>query len=79
MATEDRLAAPASVDFIRWLRRDFYRDAPKEMLLLRGADRAFVMKPGEWRSRVEHDVAVGRHQPPSSDRVADFMAHFAGR
>jgi Fic family protein len=79
MAAEAQLPAPASVDFIRWLHREFYRDAPKEMLRLRGADRAFVMEPGEWRSRVEHDVAVGRHQPPSSDRVADFMTHFASR
>jgi Fic family protein len=79
VATEDRLAPPASVDFIRWQHRDFYHDAPKEMLLLRGADRAFVMQPGEWRSHPEHDVAVGRHQPPSSGRVADFMTHFAGR
>jgi Fic family protein len=37
------------------------------------------MVPGEWRSRPEHDVAVGRHEPPSSERVPDFMAYFAQR
>ena len=37
------------------------------------------MVPGEWRSRPEHDVAVGRHEPPSSVRVPDFMAYFAKR
>jgi Fic family protein len=37
------------------------------------------MEPGAWRSRAEHDVAVGRHQPPASTRVADFMAYFADR
>jgi Fic family protein len=79
MAAEDRLPAPASVDFIRWLHREFYQDAPKEMLRISSAGREFLMEPGEWRSRPEHDVAVGRHQPPSGNRVADFMTHFASR
>jgi Fic family protein len=79
MAAEDRLPAPASVDFVRWLHREFYQGAPKEMLRIRSAGREFLMEPGEWRARPEHDVVVGRHQPPSSNRVADFMAHFASR
>jgi Fic family protein len=74
---EGKLPEPASADFILWLHREFYHDAPKEMLLIRGANREFMMEPGAWRSLPEHDVAVGRHQPPSSDRVADFMAYFA--
>jgi Fic family protein len=49
------------------------------MLRMEGAGRAFIMEPGAWRSRPEHDVAVGRHQPPSSDRVDAFMTHFATR
>jgi Fic family protein len=76
MAAENRLPEPASVDFIRWLHREFYRDAPEEMLRIRGAGRDFVMDPGAWRSRSEHDVAVGRHLPPSSERVDAFMHHF---
>jgi Fic family protein len=79
MAAENCLPPPASPDFIRWLHREFYKDAPQEMLRIRGAGREFQMEPGEWRSRPEHDVAVGRHQPPSSGRVANFMAHFANR
>jgi Fic family protein len=75
----DRLPEPAAVDFIRWLHREFHRDAPKEMLRIRSDAGEFLMQPGAWRSRAEHDVAVGRHQPPSSDRVADFMAYFADR
>jgi Fic family protein len=49
------------------------------MLTIEGAGREFVMEPGEWRSKPEHDVAVGRHQPPSSGRVSDFMGYFASR
>jgi Fic family protein len=73
------LPEPASPDFLRWLHREFYKDASAEMLQITGAGRSFKMQPGEWRSHPEHDVAVGRHQPPSSDRVADFMDYFAER
>ena len=79
MAAGNRLPEPALVDFIRWLHRAFYRDAPEEMLRIRGADREFMMVTGEWRSRPEHDVAVGRHLPPSSERVDAFMRHFESR
>lgn len=70
---------PASIDFIRWLHREFYRNADPPMLLVRGDGREFTMTPGEWRSRPEYDVAVGRHVPPSSARVADFMRYFSER
>jgi Fic family protein len=79
MAAEGRLGEPASVDFIRWLHREFYRDAPEEVLRVHGAGRELIMVPGEWRSRAEDEVAVGRHVPPSSARVADFMSYFAER
>lgn len=76
---EGKLPDPASQEFILRLHRDFYKGALKGMLRVRGNDREFVMKPGAWRSQPEHDVAVGRHQPPSSDRVAAFMEYFAER
>ncbi len=79
MAANVTLPDPASSDFLRWLHREFYRDAAPEMLCLRGETREIVMEPGEWRSQPEHDVAIGRHQPPSSHRVADFMIYFAER
>jgi Fic family protein len=79
LAAEGRLPEPASIDFIRQLHRDFYQNAPEAMLRIEGTGRAFRLDPGEWRSRPEHDVAVGRHVPPSSDRVADFMTYFADR
>ncbi len=79
MAVEDTLPEPASGDFVRWLHREFYRDAPEDMLRIRGAHAEFMMEPGEWRSLPEHDVAVGRHIPPSSERVDDFMRTFETR
>jgi Fic family protein len=79
MAVEGRLSEPASLDFIKWLHREFYRGAPREMLHIRGGGRDFIMEPGAWRARPEHDVTVGRHLPPSSDRVEAFMRYFEER
>src|SRR6266850_2354587 len=79
MAAAGTLPEPASPEFIQWLHREFYRDAPGPMLRITGVGREFTMTPGEWRSRPEHDIAVGRHQPPSSARVDDFMRYFAQR
>ena len=79
LAAENALPEPASAEFVRRLHREFYRDAPEAMLTIRGADRQFRMEPGAWRSLAEHDVAVGRHIPPGSDRVGDFMSHFENR
>ena len=79
MAAEDALPEPASRDFIRWLHAEFYRDAPAAMLNIGSAHAEFRMAPGEWRSAPEHDVAVGRHIPPSSRSLEPFMAHFERR
>jgi Fic family protein len=79
MAAEERLPEPASTDFLQWLHREFYRDAPQEMLRVTGAGHDFTITPGEWRSRPEHDVAVGRHLPPSSHDIQEFMSYFADR
>ena len=51
--------SPHRRTFIQWLHREFYRDAPDELLRVAGAGREFLMEPGAWRSRPEHDVAVG--------------------
>ena len=79
LALENKLPEPASSDFIRRLHRDFYSDAPKDMLIIRSANHEFTMEPGAWRSQPEHDVAVGRHIPPSSSRVEAFMQYFENR
>jgi Fic family protein len=78
-AAAKSLPEPASADFIKWLHLEFYRDAPKEMLLIRGNGKEFTMVPGAWRSAPEHDVVVGRHVPPASARVDDFMRYFEER
>lgn len=70
------LPEPASAEFLRYLHREFYRDAPEAMLRLHSEGRTLIMAPGEFRSRPEHDVAVGRHVPPSSDVVPTFMRYF---
>ena len=37
------------------------------------------MTPGEFRTASDHEVSVGRHLPPSADRVEAFMAYFERR
>lgn len=79
LAANDALPEPAACRSIQWLHREFYRDAPEELLRIDGHGQSFLMKPGAWRNRPEHDNTVGRHMPPSSARVPDFMAYFEDR
>jgi Fic family protein len=73
------LDEPAAAEFLRRLHREFYREAPEAMLRVKGDHHSFLMRPGEWRSSLKEDVAVGRHLPPSSAQVAEFMARFEER
>jgi Fic family protein len=73
------LPEPASVAFIRELHRAFYADAPEAMLTIEGAGRRVRMIPGKFRSAEDHEIAVGRHQPPSAAAIDAFMAHFEQR
>jgi Fic family protein len=79
MGADGVLPPPASGAFIKWLHREFYCDVPPAMLLIKHGQTQFQMDPGEWRNRPDHDVAVGRHVPPSSPRVAEFMQYFEDR
>lgn len=79
LAATNQLHEPASVDFIRWLHAEFYTGASEEILRVKDNGHEYLMTPGELRSRAEHDNAVGRHMPPSSARVADFMTYFEKR
>jgi Fic family protein len=79
MFLQGTLPPATSADFIQWIHHEFYRNAPPAMLTLKNESRKIVMKPGQWRYRPEHDNAVGRHLPPSSERVADFVRYFEQR
>jgi Fic family protein len=70
---------PASRESIRGLHREFYKDAPARMLRVEHELGAYELVPGEFRSEPKHDVAVGRHQPPSSALVEKFMSYFETR
>lgn len=70
------LGDPASEAFILTLHRDFYAQMPDAFRLIQGAGRSFMMEPGVFRHAPEHDVEVGRHIPPSSERIPAFMARF---
>lgn len=74
-----QLEEPANTNFIKFLHKLFYNDATDDMLQIEGAGRSFRMMPGNFRSLPEHDVAVGRHIPPESSRVHDFMTYFEKR
>jgi Fic family protein len=73
------LPDPVSADFLKSLHREFYRDAPEAMLLIKQAHHAFVMEPGRFREKPQEDVDVGRHRPPSSEVVEAFMQRFEER
>jgi Fic family protein len=70
---------PASLDFVRWLHREFYTDAPASALRIERKEGSFELVPGELRASRKHDVVVGRHQPPSSARVLELMQYFEQR
>lgn len=79
LARLGELPEPASAAFIRSLHKRFYQNSPPTMLHVRPNDVAYFMQPGRWRLRSSDDVAVGRHQPPSSVHVAEFMRYFEER
>ena len=75
-----KLPSPTSIEFIRWIHRSFYEKMPEEFRVVTMPDGAVhPIKPGVFRTEAWEDVLVGRHMPPSSERVADFMAHFEQR
>ncbi|MBK5571126.1 Fic family protein [Ensifer sp. SSB1] len=74
------LPPPTSAEFISWVHRRFYEEMPAEFRFVERPDgtKAEIV-PGVFRSKSVDDVAVGRHQPPSSQYVIAFMEHFAKR
>ncbi len=78
-AEAGRLPSPTSVDYVQWLHRAFYDRMPDLYRFAEEGDRRIEIVPGQFRHLEQHDVTVGRHQPPSSNRVTAFMDHFAWR
>ncbi len=74
------LPSPTSVEFLCWVHRMFYEEMPEEFRFVERPDGTRVdIVPGEFRQKDADDVVVGRHHPPSSERVNAFMDHFAKR
>lgn len=73
------LGEPGQQQFVRWVHEQFYADAPTELVTIRGSKGNYIMQPGAFRDDPRHDNAVGRHLPPSSRVVRDFMAYFEQR
>ena len=74
-----RYGEPAASERLRWLHQKFYERASTRMLTIRRKTGDFQLVPGEFRREEQHDVLVGRHQPPSSARVLEFMQYFEQR
>ena len=66
---------PASVEYLRWLHREFCARLPDELLWVENPDTSqrLRVEPGEMRSG---NVAVGRHVAPAAERLGDFLARF---
>ncbi len=74
------LPVPTSTAFVRDVHRAFYDLMPDELRTVSKDDgTTLAIVPGEMRSHPREDVAVGRHLPPSSTVVGDFMGHFERR
>lgn len=74
------LLRPTSVEFLTWVHKAFYEEMPDEFRVIEHPDGTWEdIIPGHMRQDGDKEVAVGRHLPPSSSRVAAFMGHFDKR
>lgn len=74
------LPRPTSIEFLTWVHKTFYDEMPDEFRVIEHPDEAQeTIVPGRMRQEGDPEVAVGRHLPPSSSRVAAFMEHFDKR
>jgi Fic family protein len=77
MHREGILPRSTSVAFLTWVHKSFYYEMPDEFRFVVELDGAMEpIIPGPMRQEGDSEVAVGRHLPPSSGRVAAFMDHF---
>ena len=77
---EGILLRPTSVAFLTFVHKAFYDEMPDEFRRIEHPDGSTEpIIPGRIRQEGDSEVAVGRHMPPSSARVAAFMDHFDKR
>ena len=80
MYRKGTLPRPTSVEFLIWAHKTFYDEMPDEFRVVEHPDGTHEpIIPGKMRQDDDREVAVGRHLPPSSSRVAAFMDHFDKR
>ena len=80
MHRKGTLPRPTSVEFLTWVHKSFYDEMPEEFRVIEHPDGTQEpIVPGRMRQDDDREVAVGRHLPPSSSRVAAFMDHFDKR
>jgi Fic family protein len=80
MQARGPLPQPTSADFVRWIHDTFYNEMPEVFRVVELPDATKLpIVPGQFRQTAIEDVAVGRHQPPSSIVVEAFMAYFERR
>jgi Fic family protein len=72
---EDERAEPVSVDYIRWLHREFCSRLPEDLLWIENPDTGerLHVTPGEIRTRT---VKVGMHVPPTGDELVAALERF---
>lgn len=74
------MPVPTSVEFLTWVHQAFYDEMPEEFRVIEHPDgTSEPIVPGRMRQSGDSEVSVGRHNPPSSARVAAFMEHFDKR
>jgi Fic family protein len=75
-----KLPVPVSLKFISWAHKCFYEEMPEEFhYVLKDDGTRIRIVPGKVRSDPSEDVDVGRHQPPSSRVVQNFLNYFEKR
>jgi Fic family protein len=74
-----KLGNPCSLAFVQWLHERFYDGVNPSQLRIKTSAREIQMTPGVFRLSAEENVSVGRHLPPESRHVAEFMHYFQER
>jgi Fic family protein len=80
MHRKGTMLIPTSVEFLTWIHQAFYDEMPEEFRIIEHPNgTSEPITPGRMRQAGDSEVSVGRHNPPSSARVAAFMDHFDKR